>query len=301
MRKILIALAAAALLAGCATGYGYSDYDGHGYGDYYYGSPSYRVYDDYYGVPYGYGRAGLGYYGGRGYYGSLYGGWGWPWYGGYSSWYGVPGYYGPGYSYRPPYRPPHRPPTDNQPPPDRPPHERTRLRTREEIEQIRGRPLNQRVPVGPAGNNRLRDPSQLRRPPSPQGRALPAGSAAQPAPPSTRLRDDGLRVRQPEAGDSRHRRPVPPVTRVTRPEAATRVAPSRTVPASRVAPPRTVPVSRVAPPRPAPAARVAPSRTLPAARTPQSRPAAVQRPAPAPAASRVSRPAPRATSRQQEE
>lgn len=107
MRKILIALVAA-LLAGCATGYGYSGYDGRGYGDYYYGSPSYRAYDDYYYAPYGgYGRPWY-----RGYYGGLYGSWGYPWYGGYPGWYGWPDY-----RYRPHYRQPHRPPVDDHRPP----------------------------------------------------------------------------------------------------------------------------------------------------------------------------------------
>ena len=49
-KPILIALAAAALLAGCATGYQYRG----GSGDYYYGAPSveYRIHGSY-GYPYG--------------------------------------------------------------------------------------------------------------------------------------------------------------------------------------------------------------------------------------------------------
>jgi len=76
-KLILPALAALALLAGCATGYQYRG----GSGDYYYGSPSveYRVYGTY-GYP--------GYYG----YGYPYGGYG------YGS-YGYPYYYGGGYYY----------------------------------------------------------------------------------------------------------------------------------------------------------------------------------------------------------
>ena len=63
MRKLLIVLAASLFLAGCATGYGYSSHDRYGYGDYYYGSPSYYGdYGDYYYSPYGYGG-----YGGYGY------------------------------------------------------------------------------------------------------------------------------------------------------------------------------------------------------------------------------------------
>ena len=62
IRKLLLPVLAAALLAGCATGYQYRG----GNGDYYYGSPStdYR----YYGSPYGYGPYGYGYpYGSFGY------------------------------------------------------------------------------------------------------------------------------------------------------------------------------------------------------------------------------------------
>ena len=88
MRKILIGLASAALLAGCATGYGYSEYGGYssqGYGDYYYGDAVPHGYSGYYDPYYGgyvRGSGGLGYYRGTGYYGGLYGGWGYPWYGG---------------------------------------------------------------------------------------------------------------------------------------------------------------------------------------------------------------------------
>ena len=83
IRKLLLPALAAALLAGCATGYQYRG----GSGDYYYGSPTtdYR----YYGSPFGY-------YGGYGYggYGSPYG---WGGYGYYSSPYY---YYGSHYRHR---------------------------------------------------------------------------------------------------------------------------------------------------------------------------------------------------------
>ena len=80
IRKLILPALAAALLAGCATGYQYRG----GSGDYYYGSPSteYR----YYGSPYG------GYYGGYGYGGYGYGGYGYPYGGGYG-YYSTP-YYG---------------------------------------------------------------------------------------------------------------------------------------------------------------------------------------------------------------
>lgn len=97
IRRLSIALIAAAALGGCAT-YGYSGGDD---GDYYYGSPGT---DYYYGAPYG----SVGYYGG---YGSTRYGYG---YGGYG--YG----YGPGYGYYPPYyyypRPEPRPPRPPVPP-----------------------------------------------------------------------------------------------------------------------------------------------------------------------------------------
>jgi hypothetical protein len=109
-RKLLVPLAATALLAGCVTSAPYG-YRGNGQGDYYYGSPSveYRYHDMYpgYGSPY-YGpyRPGLSVwgsfgYGGYGYYGRPY--YGNPYYGGY---YGYP-YYG-GYP-----RTTHRPRPDN--------------------------------------------------------------------------------------------------------------------------------------------------------------------------------------------
>lgn len=81
LKPILIAVAATALLAGCATGYQYRG----GAGDYYYGSPSveYRIHGSY-GYPYGYGGyGGYGYGGGYGYYGYPYyygGGYYYPWY-----------------------------------------------------------------------------------------------------------------------------------------------------------------------------------------------------------------------------
>lgn len=83
-KLILPALAALALLAGCATGYQYRG----GSGDYYYGSPSveYRVYGNY-GYP--------GYYG----YGYPYGGYGYGSYG-YPYYYYGGGYYYPWYRHR---------------------------------------------------------------------------------------------------------------------------------------------------------------------------------------------------------
>jgi hypothetical protein len=106
LRKIVLPLAAAALMAGCmmAAPYGYRDGQS---GDYYYGNPSveYRHHGVYpgYGYP-GYGpyRPGLrgyGYYGypyGYGYYGRSY--YGHPYYG--TPYYGTP-YYRPIYRTRP--------------------------------------------------------------------------------------------------------------------------------------------------------------------------------------------------------
>jgi len=89
MRKLIVPLAAAGLLAGCVTG----DYTYRGgSGDYYYGRPrtEYRYHDPYGAYPY-YGRFGLyGYYGDP-YYSRhpLYGRYGYP-------------YYGYPYYYRPP-------------------------------------------------------------------------------------------------------------------------------------------------------------------------------------------------------
>ncbi|GAB1595075.1 hypothetical protein [Lysobacter claricitrinus] len=96
IRKLLLPLAATALLAGCvAVPYGYRADD---HGDYYYGSPSveYRYHDawPYYGFGYPgyYGpyRSGFSFYG---YYGGGYPGYGYPGYG----YYGYPRY---GYPYR---------------------------------------------------------------------------------------------------------------------------------------------------------------------------------------------------------
>lgn len=86
IRKLLFPAFAAALLAGCVTGYQYRG----GAGDYYYGQPSthYR----HYGAPYGY----YGYPGWSGSFG--YGYYPYGYYGGY-----YPYYYG--YPYRPPVRP----------------------------------------------------------------------------------------------------------------------------------------------------------------------------------------------------
>lgn len=76
IRKLILPALAAALLAGCATGYQYRG----GSGDYYYGSPGveYRVYGGY-GYPYGYGYGGYGY--GYPYYGGGY--YYYPWYRGH--------------------------------------------------------------------------------------------------------------------------------------------------------------------------------------------------------------------------
>ena len=112
IRKLLIPLAGAALMAGCVTTapYGY-----RGDGDYYYGAPSveYR-YRSGYGDPYFYGpyRPGLSVYGSYG-----YGTYGYPYY--RDPYYGYP-YYGYPYGYpyhRDPYRGHHRPPTPPTPPP----------------------------------------------------------------------------------------------------------------------------------------------------------------------------------------
>ena len=97
-RKLLVPLAATALLAGCVTTAPYG-YRGNGAGDYYYGAPSveYRYHEAYpgYGYPY-YGpyRPGLSVWGsfgsgGYGYDGRPY--YGYPYYGGY---YGYPYYRG---------------------------------------------------------------------------------------------------------------------------------------------------------------------------------------------------------------
>jgi hypothetical protein len=108
IRKLLIPLAATALLAGCVTTAPYG-YRGGGQGDYYYGSPSvdYRYHGAYPG--YGYGSP---------YYG--------PYRSGISVWgrYGSPYYYGPSYYTYPRYypRPVPRPnhPGDHRPRVDRP-------------------------------------------------------------------------------------------------------------------------------------------------------------------------------------
>jgi hypothetical protein len=104
IRKLSLAILAAAALSGCVTsGYGYRG----GSGDYYYGGSSPGHYG--YGAPYGnlgYGTPG-GWYGGLGYGYSSYGG-----YYRYGSPYGYYpyAYYGPGYGYPGPYRAPyHRP------------------------------------------------------------------------------------------------------------------------------------------------------------------------------------------------
>ncbi|GAB6195879.1 hypothetical protein [Lysobacter xanthus] len=126
IRRLLLPLAASALLAGCVTTAPYG-YRGDGQGDYYYGAPSveYRYHGTYpgYGYPYsGPYRPGLSVWGSYGYPGYGYPGYG-PYYGG--SRYGYP-YYGSPYGYpygypRPVYRPrPSNPgpgPGTNLPPP----------------------------------------------------------------------------------------------------------------------------------------------------------------------------------------
>lgn len=289
MRKLLIVLAAALLLAGCATGYGYSSHD-RGYGDYYYGGGSsygaYGDYGDYYYSPYGYPGYGHGYgYGGFGHYSGLglYGGWhglyGHPWYGG-SYWYGRPIYV-----YRPPYRP--RPPKDPDPddftpPPMSDPVPPNRLR-------VGGEPLGgertlvrREVVPGQGGDTvpRSRVPNRTR----PAEAAPPRGGnlPASPVPRSRALPPDSrLRVRNPSMTDGRSRAPLPassPRPRMSAPSPATTIRPappSRVAPA-RPAPPRAAPVSRrpqipaqaprAAPPRSTPAPRVAPPRSSPAPR-----------------------------------
>ncbi|WP_162823849.1 hypothetical protein [Lysobacter sp. TY2-98] len=110
IRRLLIPLAATAVLAGCVTTPPYG-YRADGQGDYYYGSPSveYRYHDAWpyygFGYPYYYGpyRPGFSVWGG--YYGGYYGG-GYPYY-------GYP-YYGGGYHYTyPNYHPRPRPDNNN--------------------------------------------------------------------------------------------------------------------------------------------------------------------------------------------
>ncbi|CAN5648485.1 hypothetical protein BH23PSE2_BH23PSE2_10220 [soil metagenome] len=119
IRKLSIAIVAAAALSGCVTsGYGYRG----GAGDYYYGQSSPGHYG--YGAPYG--NVGYGYPGGL--YGSIsYGTRYYSPYGyGYGHRYGHPHYYRPGYGYFGPYYPPYRRPVVVRPPhpyPRRPPHD----------------------------------------------------------------------------------------------------------------------------------------------------------------------------------
>lgn len=118
IRKLLIAVAASALLAGCVSDYAYRG----GSGDYYYGRSSAYGHGYGYGAPYstigyGYGYPG-GWYGGVGYgygYGSRYGYYpGYDYYG-YSRPYYYPYYYRPHRPHRP--RPPHRPEGPEKPRP----------------------------------------------------------------------------------------------------------------------------------------------------------------------------------------
>lgn len=122
-RRLLLPLAATALLAGCVTSAPYG-YRGDGQGDYYYGSPSveYRYGNGYpgYGDPY-YGpyRSGFSVWGSTGYYGRPYGpgyGYGYPGYG--NPYYGNP-YYGGYYGYP---RQTHRPRPDHDDDHDRDDH-----------------------------------------------------------------------------------------------------------------------------------------------------------------------------------
>ncbi|MFL6591986.1 MAG: hypothetical protein ACJ8GK_04665 [Luteimonas sp.] len=93
MKRTLLVptLVAAAMLAGCATGYQYRG----GNGDYYYGQPTVEYHDYGYGGFYGYpggwgGSLGFGYgYGGWGYGYPYWGGYGYPYwgYGGYHGYY----------------------------------------------------------------------------------------------------------------------------------------------------------------------------------------------------------------------
>lgn len=112
IRKLMIPLVAAGLLAGCVSDY--TVRGGGGPGSYYYGRPSvdYNYYGGYYGPGYGYYPYGESYrYRYGGYYGS-------PYYG-----YGYPGYYGYGYPrYYYPNRPgrPHQPNPPSTNPPTRP-------------------------------------------------------------------------------------------------------------------------------------------------------------------------------------
>lgn len=119
VRRILIAVAAIALLSGCVSDYAYRG----GSGDYYYGRSSVSVY----GAPYssvGYGYPGGGWYGrvhyGYGYPGGLYGS---PYlYGPWNSLHGY-GYYGRYPPFQSGYYRPYRPPHGNKPGrPYRPPH-----------------------------------------------------------------------------------------------------------------------------------------------------------------------------------
>lgn len=104
IRKLIVPLVAAGLLAGCVSDY--SLRGGGGGGSYYYGRPS--VDYNYYGGYGGY-APGYGYYpygesyryrnGGYGYYG------GYPYYNGYPYGYGYPRYYYPNRPHRPPSNP----------------------------------------------------------------------------------------------------------------------------------------------------------------------------------------------------
>lgn len=164
IRKLLLALVAASLLAGCVTG-GYA-YRNAERGDYYYGRPTveYRYQDRYGGYgPYGYG--GYAPYG--------YGGFGSGGYGVLRGYYGYPYRYG-GFYNHPQYRPYYRRPPLTNPGPDgssTPPQQR---------------PDDRRAP--------WRNFDELRRRPSTDGggataqpSAVPSGRAAQPRERASRM------------------------------------------------------------------------------------------------------------------
>jgi len=211
IRKMSIAILAAAALAGCATGYGYRG----GSGDYYYGrGGGYDSYD--YGSYYGYGGYGHGYGAPYRYYG---GGYGYPY-----SYYDYP-YYGYPYYYT-------RPPRHDDD--DRPDHvDRSQRRhpypgLPDKSGVDRG-PLTVGPPagIGDAGRSRIRD---LREP-------RPARQAGQPVPtvrPSLGRPVRALTPQPPAARRAPVSRPVQQGSEVPRRSAPAQVrieAPRRSAPA----------------------------------------------------------------------
>jgi hypothetical protein len=196
IRKLLLPALAAALLAGCVTGY---DYRG-GSGDYYYGQPSIDYQDDGYYSPYGYG--GYGYPGGWsgmiGYgmgYGGGYGPYG---YGGYP--YGYPYGYGYPYNPRPPVivvRPDPRPGTHPHPHRDDRDDDDQRVqpgptpstpRYRHPLEP-NARPTSERMPMlQPSAPVRFPDPQRIQREPQ----RAPSRDESRD---TRRNRDEGLKPR----------------------------------------------------------------------------------------------------------